>query len=302
MSPPVSAMMTCATFGPTPGMVCSSSIWCAHGTHAKDVCAPGMQAPSRTTPARFERRRQRGNAPGRSRSPASSVPASARPRYGPCPQRTAAPGSAAAVGGSHQPPRSGDRPSYGRSPPPRSRGHLQARAPQPPHHLLPIELHTRREPWVPHQHQHLSIIGVASTLRTRPGNPAMSRTELEHVRRIALALPGVHERESRCPVLLHRGPHRTVLPPRQSPRRRPSLTLATSPTRSPRGNGHRRARPISPAHPPQRRAPSPTGSDSSSTPKPRNRRLDRGRLQCRGELPAGCPAQARQRTQPKLTT
>ncbi len=31
MSAPVSAMITCATFGPTPGMVCSSSIWCAHG-------------------------------------------------------------------------------------------------------------------------------------------------------------------------------------------------------------------------------------------------------------------------------
>lgn len=39
MSPPVSAMMTCATFGPTPGMVCSSSIWCAHGTQVASIAS-----------------------------------------------------------------------------------------------------------------------------------------------------------------------------------------------------------------------------------------------------------------------
>ena len=31
MSAPVSATMTCATFFPTPGMVCNNSIWCGHG-------------------------------------------------------------------------------------------------------------------------------------------------------------------------------------------------------------------------------------------------------------------------------
>ena len=34
MSAPVSATITCATFSPTPGMVCSSSIWCGHGRHS----------------------------------------------------------------------------------------------------------------------------------------------------------------------------------------------------------------------------------------------------------------------------
>ena len=39
MSPPVSAMITWATFGPTPGMVCSSSSWCAHGRLASAITA-----------------------------------------------------------------------------------------------------------------------------------------------------------------------------------------------------------------------------------------------------------------------
>jgi len=39
MSAPVSATMTCATFGPTPGMVSSRSIWCCHGLHAAAITA-----------------------------------------------------------------------------------------------------------------------------------------------------------------------------------------------------------------------------------------------------------------------
>ncbi len=39
MSAPVSAMITCATSSPTPGMVCSSSIWCCHGWQASIITA-----------------------------------------------------------------------------------------------------------------------------------------------------------------------------------------------------------------------------------------------------------------------
>ena len=73
MSPPVSAMITCATFGPTPGMVCSSSIWCAHGAHAAAIdrvqlgqCLldRGPAGPGSTRPAGRGGRRSDPPAPG----------------------------------------------------------------------------------------------------------------------------------------------------------------------------------------------------------------------------------------------
>jgi len=39
MTPPVSAMITCAVCNPTPGIVCSSSSWWAHGVIAAAIVA-----------------------------------------------------------------------------------------------------------------------------------------------------------------------------------------------------------------------------------------------------------------------
>ena len=48
MSPPVSAMITCAVFGPTPGMVCSSSSSCAHGAIAAAIRASSSASAAST--------------------------------------------------------------------------------------------------------------------------------------------------------------------------------------------------------------------------------------------------------------
>ena len=46
MSAPVSAMITCAVLSSTPGMVCSSSNWCAHGVAAAIVASSSTSAAS----------------------------------------------------------------------------------------------------------------------------------------------------------------------------------------------------------------------------------------------------------------
>ncbi len=52
MSPPVSARITWATLGPTPGMVCSSSSWCAQGRQASAITASSSASASSTSSRR----------------------------------------------------------------------------------------------------------------------------------------------------------------------------------------------------------------------------------------------------------